>query len=49
MSTGAESADMGHQGQAEEELLRQRHEGAADCKLPGGAIWRVQRKVAARV
>ena len=35
---------MGHQGQAEEELLLQRHEGAADCELTGSAIWRVQCK-----
>lgn len=44
LSTESKPADLGTQGQAEEVLLNQRHEGAADCKWPGGALRRVQCK-----
>lgn len=37
-------ADLGNQGQAEEVLFNQRYERAADCKWPGGSLWRVQCK-----
>lgn len=40
-SAEPKSADLGNQGQTEEVLFNQRHEGAVDCKQPGGSLWRI--------